>query len=378
MCIMCQSDTGGSGRCKGCQSVSYCSEQCQSVDWPAHQLLCSSYLTFLQSRPSDLHKLGIWFPRKNKSPKLVWVPMTTKREGRFDRHHPELGSFLGPSASKAFSATTVTQNQRRGVHIGHDIYIYIYHSQQQQNHEPFANKSLRHAAQACRGMTVPSGAGGQLVAIAGRADASPSEVADMTLCDFRHVLDWSSTHGDNTVRETPTGGTIRAVRISCRLEQLLYGRGVFCTVFVQSNLPFASKPSPLSDALGVPLQVCKPRRTELESGTADLLGSAQGEAGGGLRNTYATALMTEMDVFSTSWGTSPTMFEGGAVIARWDRADLDPSSAIRVCRYCVEVLQPLFRRALAGMVTRDDAMREVSPSKLAAWAPNPAEDGGLV
>ena len=63
---------------------------------------------------------------------------------------------------------------------------------------------------------------------------------------------------------------------------------------------------------------------------------------------------------------------------RSDRADLDPSSATRVCRYCAEVLQPLFRRALAGMVTRDDAMREVSPGKLAAWTPNPVDDGGLL
>ena len=124
-------------------------------------------------------------------------------------------------------------------------------------------------------MTIPGGAGGQLVAMAGRAHDPPSEAADITLCDFRHILDWSSTHGDNTVR---------ALRISCRMEQLLYGRGVFCTVFVQTNLPFTSEPSSLSDALGVPLLVCKPRQTELESGTADLLGSAQGDAGGALQH----------------------------------------------------------------------------------------------
>jgi len=98
-------------------------------------------------------------------------------------------------------------------------------------------------------MTIPGGAGGQLVAMAGRAHDPPSEAADITLCDFRHILGWSSTHGDNTVR---------ALRISCRMEQLLYGRGVFCTVFVQTNLPFTSEPSSLSSALGVPPLVCKP------------------------------------------------------------------------------------------------------------------------
>ena len=75
--------------------------------------------------------------------------MKTKREGKLHRHHPQLGSFLGPPASKAFSVTTVMQNQRRGIPIGHDINIY---HRQQQNHGPFVNKSLRHAAQACRGI----------------------------------------------------------------------------------------------------------------------------------------------------------------------------------------------------------------------------------
>lgn len=362
MCIMCQSDAGGSGKCSGCLSVWYCSRQCKSVDWPAHQLLCSSYLAFIQSRPSKHHKLGIWFPSDTELPALIWVLMITERKpGTPDRYYPELGSFLGPGR-EAFGAIPITRNQRRGVRVGHDISVY------HRRGDALPNKSLRHAVEACHGMTVPgeAGGGGQLVAMAGRANAPPSAAADITLSDFRHVLDLFSTRGDSTVRETPTGGSIHAVRISCELEQRLYGHDVFCAVSVQRHLPFANERSPLSERLGVPLRVCKPRRTELESAES---------SGGGLRNAYATALTTDIGVSSGSWGKSRSVFEGGAIIARSDRADLDLVSAIRVCRYCVEVLQPLFKRVLAGEIKRDDALREVSPQKLAAWALSAVEYG---
>src|SRR4051794_37666676 len=84
-----------------------------------------------------------------------------------------------------------------------------------------------------------------------------------------------------------------------------------------------------------------------------------GEAGS-LRNVYATALMTDMKNSSANWGTSPKFFEGAVIIARSDRTDLDLGSAIRVCRYCVEVPQPLLRRVQTGEITRYDVMREVS------------------
>ncbi|KAK0721105.1 hypothetical protein B0H67DRAFT_609555 [Lasiosphaeris hirsuta] len=363
MCIMCQSDAGGSGKCSGCLSVWYCSRQCKSADWPAHQLLYSSYLVFIQSWPSRPHKLDIWFPKHTERPALIWVPMITKRKpGAPDRYYPNLGSFLGPERG-ALDAITIIRNQRRGVGVGHDISVYYRRG------DTLPNKSLRRAVEACHGMTVPgeTGGSGQLVAIAGRATTSPSAAADITLSDFRHVLDLFSTRGDSTVRETPTGGSIRAVRISYELEQRLYGHDVFCAVSVQGDLPFAHEQSLLSDRLGVPLRVCKPRLTDLESAES---------GGGGLRNAYATALTTDMDASSGGWGKSRSVFEGGTIIARSDRADLDLVSAIRVCRYCVEVLQPLFKRVLAGEIERDDALKEVSPQKLAAWAPSAVECGG--
>jgi len=368
MCIMCQSDASGSGECSGCLSVWYCSRQCQSVDWPAHQLLCSSYVTFVRSRPSSPNRLGIFFPRGTERPQLIWVPMIAKHKpGLPDRYYPNFSSFLGHERG-ALSAISITQNRRRGVSVGHDITVFHRRS------DELPNKSLRHAVEACHGMMVPGEAGsGQLVAMAGRANTPPSAAADITLSDFRHVLDLFSTRGDTTVRETPTGGSIRAVRISCELEQRLYGHDVFCAVSIQNDLPFAHKQSSLSNLLGIPLRVIKPRRTDLESASASLLESTQG---GGLHNTYATALMIDIGVLSESWGRSQSVFEGGAIITRLDRASLDLVSVIRVCRYCVEVLQPLFRRALAGEIAREDVLREMSPHKLAAWVPSAVEYGG--
>ena len=380
---MCQSATrclgNEVGRCQGCLSVWYCSIRCRSVDWPAHQLLCSSYLLFLGSRPSSLHKLAIWFPRDSERPTLVWVSVPVARSqpasggsGKelVDRQGaPDLDPFLGTELPGRLCALPVTRNNRRGVDVGHEIRVY-------HRGDGLANRSLCYAVEACHGMTVPGAAsGGPLVAMATRKtiNSLPPEIVDMTLSDFRHVLDLFSTRGDSTVRETPTGGAIRALRISCELEQKLYGRDVFSPVFVQADLPFEHEQSPLCCMLGdAPLVVCRPLQTHLELRCADLLELESTQASSrGLHNTYATALTTIMDRSSPGWGMPPKPWEGGAIVARSDRADLDIGWATRVCRYCVEVLQPLFRKARAGEMKRKAAVREATPGKLATFPSNP-------
>jgi len=388
VCIMCQSTTTTTtttttthrsgneeaGRCKDCLSVSYCSTRCWSVDRPAHQLLCPSYLVFMGTRPSSVHKLAIWFPGDHDRPRLVWVHVPVPTTHQSQQPAPELSAFFGPQQQHTCpSATIMTHNNRRGIKVGHEIRVY-----QQPAHACglLANRSVRHAVEACHGMTVPGKAdGGPLVAVAAAREANgllPPGIVDMTLSDFRHVLDLFSTRGDDTVRETPTGGTIQALRISCELQQKLYGHGVFSVVFIQSDLPFEEKEkSALCEMLGggAQLLVCRPRDDDghLESTT-----QAGGDGGDySVHNTYAAALTTDMDRSSGGWGTPPKPWEGGAIVARSDRADLDIHWAMRVCRYCVEVLQPTFQRARAGSMKRKAALREVTPQKLAAFSSNP-------
>jgi len=341
------------------------------------------------TRPSSVHKLAIWFPGNHDRPRLVWVhvPVPTTHQsqqptdsGGFlrERHAdqqrqqqptPELSAFFGPQQQHTCpSATIMTHNNRRGIEVGHEIRIYQQPADTCGLH---ANRSVRHAVEACHGMTVPGKAdGGPLVAMAAVREANgllPPGVVDMTLSDFRHVLDLFSTRGDDTVRETPTGGTIQALRISCELQQKLYGHDVFSVVFIQSDLPFEEKEqSALCEMLGgAQLLVCRPR----DDGHLD--STTQVGDDYSVHNTYATALTTDMDRSSGGWGAPPKPWEGGAIVARSDRADLDIHWAMRVCRYCVEVLQPTFQRARAGEMKRKAALREVTPQKLAAFSSNP-------
>jgi hypothetical protein len=58
--------------CSLCHSISYCSTECQKLDWPLHKTICKTFTT-LDSRPSPSHKLAILFPVDSKDPKLIWI-----------------------------------------------------------------------------------------------------------------------------------------------------------------------------------------------------------------------------------------------------------------------------------------------------------------
>ncbi|KAL5360165.1 hypothetical protein BJX96DRAFT_175033 [Aspergillus floccosus] len=113
---------------------------------------------------------------------------------------------------------------------------------------------------ACQGMRVPSDMVGDYVVMSGQhgtyTGTSHHKFVDVTLADFRHALDWFSTYFDQTVRETPSGGSVLAVKVSCPLEQAISGRELFSTAAIDRNFPSTSDPSPISQALGFPIRVC--------------------------------------------------------------------------------------------------------------------------
>ncbi|KAF2253625.1 hypothetical protein BU26DRAFT_588671 [Trematosphaeria pertusa] len=65
--------------CARCRSATYCSPECQQVDWRTHRLLCRAFKALSAgagaARPSPIHHLAIHFPMapRTKKPRLVWI-----------------------------------------------------------------------------------------------------------------------------------------------------------------------------------------------------------------------------------------------------------------------------------------------------------------
>ena len=59
-------------RCVRCQSISYCSKQCQTADSQCPHLLCTKFIQ-QRARPSPQHRLGLEFPDSGAGPRFIWV-----------------------------------------------------------------------------------------------------------------------------------------------------------------------------------------------------------------------------------------------------------------------------------------------------------------
>ncbi|KAK3302829.1 uncharacterized protein B0T15DRAFT_257140 [Chaetomium strumarium] len=355
LCAMCQFP---GVQCTGCYAISYCSKRCQAIDWPAHKLLCRKFLPFLETRPSVRSRVGIFFPRNQDSPRLVWVPF---RDTNGEARPAIFDHFLGPLLSDSLSWTLpVKVNKRRGFELGHLMTIYYA------DYDEFLNRSAHRTVEACVGMTVPTTLEGHYVVLSGPPLGGANEHGDMTLADFRHILDFWSVYYDETIYSTPRECYPQGLKICSPLERRLYGHEMFTLVWVESKYGWCSTStiSSLSVALvGFAVRVCAVRETEAErQSNTDV-------EGGDWKNPYAEALLIEIDPSSGEWGksNSNSIDTGSAVLLREDKQDLDAELAEWMCRYCVGDLQPLFERCLRGEVSRSEVLAAISQESFTGW-----------
>jgi hypothetical protein len=296
--------------------------------------------------------VGIWFQRDKDRPRLVWVSFQNSEPTMY---RPFFDHFLG-SQHMLHWTIPFTTNKRRGVDLGYCITIYY------PDYDENINKSLYRAVVACQGMTLPTPACGDLVAVCGSPLRSSREHSDMTLTDFRHTIDYFSTYFDDTIHEMPSAGSATALKISSPLERLLYGRETFSSVWVDKEFVSTSFVSELSLALlGYNVRVCQVNETEMERQ------SGVEAEGSGWDNPYAKVLTVDVDPSGESWGKVRNWTKGSTILLRQDGQDLDTGLAEKMCRYCVDVLRPLFDKLLKGEVSRSTVLSEISQERMGTW-----------
>lgn len=70
-CAFCCKSYLTMSQCASCQSIVYCSRECQRLDWSFHKIFCKASRS-LGPRPSEGYSLALYFP-VDLDPSLEWV-----------------------------------------------------------------------------------------------------------------------------------------------------------------------------------------------------------------------------------------------------------------------------------------------------------------
>jgi hypothetical protein len=161
--------------------------------------------------------------------------------------------YLGPDNGRLFTNLHRKQEKMARVRpLPHKYYC---------DWDVITNQSAHASMEACHGMTVPCNLVGDYVVMSGQhrsyTGTPDHNFTDMTITDFQHVYNWFSTYFDDKVRETPSSGSVLAVKISRPLEQRIHGGELFTSVAVDRDFRSTSDVSHLSRALGLPIRLCQ-------------------------------------------------------------------------------------------------------------------------
>lgn len=185
---------------------------------------------------------------------------------------------------------------------------------------------------------------------------------DITLADFRHIIDYVISHRTTQVRESashPEGRlstSIGGVKICCYGEIKLHSSEPYVLVDVPRAHPTRltygeGEVSPISKLLGMPLKLWKDPAIDV---WIDPPGWGENMTGYDTNN--AAFLMIETDPAKPGWGLVRPYWNmdfGNVLAVRLDDKDLALDDVKVMCYFAQQRLQPMFEDALgAGYVQR--------------------------
>lgn len=341
-----------------CRSCRYCSTQCQAADWPSHKLLCKKYAHHNQrERPAKECKRAIFFPQQKTKPSLVWVRCeysSSSDDGPRETSH--ISHLLGKDDPIA-DRRLVKWNVLRGKNLAHSVEVIFRDRFLKDGSKP--NRSIAGAIGSA-GPAPHSWRGPAVVLRKHGLDTDPRFYGDISLADYRDVLDYFIKYADDSVEvrdvESPSRGdnTILGVKVACYGQQKLHGAAEFMSVEVPTRRFSGGETSAISILVGLPLKAARLGSNDDWAYLPDWEYSM-----GPSSNRTACMLFLETNIDSPRWGFAPLSWQlgiGDVLLVRADGKDLSVEQAELLCRFCRLKLQPLFEDSLGvGRVQRSKA-----------------------
>lgn len=204
-------------------------------------------------------------------------------------------------------------------------------------------------------------------------DLEPKIYEDVTLVEYRHVIDHFATYGYDTLSEKSkaklTRERINGVKVNCLGEQALHQVDSFSPVEVPSHSLqrygyTIGEISPISILIGLPIRAWKCPIKERPAETANY----------NVDNVPATLIFLNPDPTSIEFGWSPSHWQsdlGNVLLVREDGEDLAVNLAETFCRWCEWKLYPKFEAALGlfgnETVQRKQVIEEITRENMESY-----------
>ncbi|KAK8241435.1 hypothetical protein IWZ00DRAFT_70361 [Phyllosticta capitalensis] len=356
-CAICGKE--GSKHCARCQSIDYCSTQCQKSDYPTHKLLCRTFMEFdASARPSPQHFRAILFPEDEQKPKIIWLhcPWIEGDEGRFEL--PDVEPFLGDDS---ISRTRINFNRRL------KCYLPDYTNIRYRDAFLEGGSKLNQCIRAITNTSTTPYWCGPIVALGCKGFeyySSTEKMRDVNLSDFRHLVDYFDLWdkgGSEHQQSTKDKDMVSGVRINCLGDFQVCKRPKFEPVEVSlSDTVFCGNTgidrwtSDIADRIGLPVFT---RKYSPDARWAEQKSALDGSSYE--NNQEATFLhlnCKDRPGDFMGWGWVPMDWQSGSgsvLVVRQDKKPLHPWHLEALSEYCVDQVQPIFEAALEKCPPKD-------------------------
>lgn len=197
--------------CDTCHGVSYCSEECQETDWPAHKLLCNTYKDF-QERPNENMRRTIYFPPDGSKPEFVWLPTA-------DHEYDENGELWYEDLEKedrmkVNMISNFYENKITNVSLETDDVICLWYDDRFLANYTSINKAIKSAV----GSMMAYPWSGPLLAMRGKPTGGGSfaRVRDMDMTAYSYVVAFLTDYVNfNKTYQMTKGPKIKGVKVLC-------------------------------------------------------------------------------------------------------------------------------------------------------------------